>query len=80
MKRLYSIEEAAAELAPVFTIDWLRKHMSDIPHTKSGKGSGRAGRVGFTEAHLAEILAKFEVRPEPKPEGASSLVTRRRAS
>lgn len=63
----YSIEQAAARLGHVATADWLRHHLDEIPHVKSGKGSGRAGRVAFTEGHLAEILAMLEKRPEASP-------------
>jgi hypothetical protein len=61
--RLFGIKEAAAELAPLFTEAWLRGHIKEIPHIRVG--NGRGGRIGFTEAHLEEIVAMFEVRPEP---------------
>jgi hypothetical protein len=47
-----------------------RAAAGEIPHTRSGKGRGRAGRLAFTERHLAEILLMLEVRPDgaPRPE------------
>lgn len=82
MARVYNIEQAAAELAPVFTAGWLRGHIDEIPHIRAGEGNGKAGRIGFTDAHLAQILAKYEVRPPaPEPEAEfKSIRTRRRAS
>ena len=62
-----TIEQAAERLGSTFTVDWLKGHLHEIPHVKSGKGTGRAGRVGFTEAHLAEILLMFEQRPDETP-------------
>lgn len=60
----YSVEQAAERLGHVVTADWLKHHLEQIPHVKSGKGTGRAGRVAFTEGHLAEILLMLEKRPE----------------
>lgn len=76
--RTYSIIEAGEQLAPVVTAGWLKRHIREIPHLRMGPGRGRAGRIGFTEAHLVEILAMHEVRPVSVPEPASSIVTRRR--
>jgi hypothetical protein len=62
----YSIEQAAERLGHIVTVDWLKKRVDDIPHLKSGSGRGRAGRIAFTDQHLAEILAMLEKRPTPK--------------
>ena len=75
----YSIEQAADRLGPIATVDWLKHNMDRIPHLKSGLGNGRAGRVAFTEAHLAEILHMLEKRPAPAVDGPSefrSIATR----
>jgi hypothetical protein len=84
----YDCDQAAARLGSTFTPDWLKRHARELPHIKSGKGRGRAGRIGFTEAHLAEILVMFERRPAAapapsSPDDFSSVVSRgggRRAS
>lgn len=75
-RRLYSIEQAAEELSPVVTVGWLRKHLSEVPHVKTGSGTGRAGRIGFTDEHLAEIVKFIEKRPAAPVSGP---VTRRRS-
>lgn len=77
----YTITEAAERIGPAVTVDWLKHHIAELPHTRSGKGRGRAGRVAFTEAHLHEILLLIEKRPEgspgpTKPEEFHSVVTR----
>lgn len=76
----YSIEEAAERLGPVCSVGWLRKHLHTVPHIRSGRGRGRAGRLAFTGAHLIEIVAMLEVRPDdsslPNPEDLA-VVTRR---
>jgi hypothetical protein len=79
----YSCENAAARIGDAVTADWLKRHASagQIPHTRSGKGRGRAGKIAFTEAHLFEILQLIEKRPtgerttEPAAE-FSSVVSR----
>lgn len=82
----YNVQQAAERIGPAVTVDWLKKHIKEIPHTRSGEGRGRAGRVAFTEAHLAEILQLLEKRPESmpapdQPEDFRSVVSRgRRAS
>lgn len=80
----YNIEQAAERLGPICTADWLRKHAKDLPHVRSGKGTGRAGRIGFTEGHLAEILTLLEQRPESMPAptepGEFRSVTSRRSA
>jgi hypothetical protein len=82
----YTVEQAAERLGPAFTIDWLAKRAArdEIPHGKTGNGTGRGGRLYFTETHLAEILLMFERRPEsvpaPSQPGDFTPVTRRRAS
>lgn len=80
----YNPREAAARIGAAVTEDWLKKRAAadEIPHTRSGKGRGRAGRIAFTEAHLAEILQLLEHRPAamPAPSGPDDdwgLVTRR---
>lgn len=75
----YSVEEAAERLGHVVTADWLRKRVDQLPHVKSGNGSGRAGRIAFTDAHLAEILAGLEVRPVAAPTSESPVRRRRSA-
>lgn len=77
----YSLEAAAERLGGPFTPDWLRGHITEIPHIKVGSGNGRGGRIGFSESDLAEILLMFSVKPAPasKP-GDFTPVSRRRAS
>lgn len=79
----YSMEEAAERLGYGFTVDWLKHRIKDLPHIKTGGGHGRGGRVGFTEAHLAEILLMNERRPEgtghTTPDEFRSIVSRRSA-
>lgn len=80
----YTVEQAAERIGPAVTVDWLKHNLATLPHTKSGKGRGRAGRVAFTEAHLHEILLLIEKRPEgspgpSKPEEFRSVVSRRSA-
>lgn len=77
----YSIDQAAERLGHVVTPDWLRHHLSEIPHVKSGDGVGRAGRIAFTEGHLAEILLMLEKRPAgseptPGPQDFTSIASR----
>jgi hypothetical protein len=80
----YTLAEAAARLGPAFTIDWLKARVKrrEIPFGKTGSGNGRAGRVYFTEAHLAEILVMHEQRPDdaPQPPAGFTPVTRRRTA
>lgn len=80
----YSITEAAARLGGPFTVDWLRGHLAEIPHIKNGSGRGRGGRIGFSELHLAQIVAQFSVEPDTtapiEPRYASAVTRRRRAS
>lgn len=56
--RVRSTEEAAALLH--CTESWLKEkaRRREIPHTLIG------GRYGFTDEHIAEIIAQFERRPE----------------
>lgn len=76
-----SIEEAADRLGGPFTVDWLKGHIDEIPHLKVGAGTGRGGRIGFSEQHLAEIVLMFSVDPKPSSQpGDFTPVTRRRAS
>lgn len=76
----YDINAAAARLGGAFTVEWLRKRVNrgEIPHGKNGAGRGKAGRIYFTDAHLAEIIAMYEVRPASVPK--SGIVTRRRGA
>ena len=79
----YNVEQAAERLGGPFTVDWLRKHLAQIPHLRSGAGRGKAGRVGFTEAHLAAIITAHTVEPQPQAvrDGiAGSVRTRRGAA
>lgn len=77
----FTIEQAAARLGGPFTVDWLRGHLDEIPSIKVGGGTGRSGRIGFSEAHLARIVAMFSTEPEPGTQpGDFTPVTRRRAS
>lgn len=76
----YSVEEAAERLGPIVTVDWLKSNMHRIPHLKSGKGTGRSGRIAFTEAHLIRILDMLEQDPGQTPVDDYRPVTRRRAS
>lgn len=78
--KVYSVEQAGEILSPLFTAAWLRGHIDEIPHTRAGVGRGRSGRIGFTDAHLAEIVAMFEVRPAAPVAPKSSVVTRRRSA
>jgi hypothetical protein len=64
----YNVEQAAEKLGGPFTPDFLIGHLPEIPHLKLGKGTGRSGRIGFSELHLAEIVQMFTVEPsEPTP-------------
>jgi hypothetical protein len=63
----YNVTQAAGRLGPIVTVDWLKSNVHRLPHLKSGKGTGRAGRIAFTEAHLAEILLILEQRPAEQP-------------
>jgi hypothetical protein len=65
----YDVHAAAERIGPAVTVDWLRKHAQrgEIPHTRSGRGRGRSGRIAFTDAHLAEIIAQLEQRPAGSP-------------
>lgn len=56
LRVLYGYAEAAVALDLPET--WLRRHITELPHTKLGQ------HVKFTEAHLREIAEIFEVRPE----------------
>lgn len=82
----YNVDEAAERLGAAFTVDWLKARVKrgEIPYGKSGNGTGRGGRVYFTEAHLAEIVLKYEHRPESMPAPSRpedfTPVTRRRRS
>lgn len=77
-KLTFTVTEAAERLGAAFSPDWLHKHLADIPHGRTGNGTGRAGRVYFTAADLDEIVAQHKVhRPEPTRVGP---VSRRRAS
>jgi hypothetical protein len=78
--KVYSVEQAGEILSPLFTAAWLRGHIDEIPHTRAGDGRGRSGRIGFTEAHLAEIVAMHEVRPVGPVPPKSTVVTRRRSA
>lgn len=76
----HTVEQAAVKLGDSFSPDWLRHHIKELPHGRTGGGTGRAGRIFFTDADLAQIVAQFSVRPpEPKPARVGP-VTRRRAS
>jgi hypothetical protein len=77
----YTPAEAAERIGAAVTEDWLKKRAAAdlIPHTRSGNGRGRSGRIAFTEAHLAEILQQIERRPAENPEPApefTSVVSR----
>jgi hypothetical protein len=78
----YPIEQAAQRLGGSFTVDWLKGHLDELPHIKLGKGTGRSGRIAFSEAHLVAIVAMFTVDPAPasQPGDFSSVRGRRRAS
>lgn len=84
----YNCEQAAERIGAAVSSDWLKRHAraGDIPHTRAGKGRGRAGRLAFTEAHLAEILLIIEQRPDtlpapdPAPGEFTSVVSRGKRS
>lgn len=75
----FTPDQAAALLGDSFTADWLRHHIKELPHARTGSGTGRAGKICFTRAHLERIVALREVLPEPKPTRVGP-VSRRRAS
>lgn len=77
----HSIESAAARLGGPFTVDWLKGHIDEIPHIRTGKGRGRSGRIGFSEKHLEQIIAMFSVDPKPGTNpGDFTPLTRRRTA
>lgn len=77
-KLTFTVEEAAERLGAAFSPDWLRHHLADIPHGRTGKGSGRAGRIFFTATDLEQIVAQHAVRrPDPARVGP---VSRRRSA
>lgn len=55
---LFDYEDAATALGFKEGDTWLRRNITRLPHCKLGQ------YVRFTEAHLREIAAMFEVRPE----------------
>jgi hypothetical protein len=61
-------------------IDWLKQHTPKVPlpHYKKSLSRNGRGSVTFSDAHIAEIKAMFEVRPA-KPKRVRSLA-RGRAS
>lgn len=80
-------EQAAQRIGAAVTADWLKRRAmrGEIPHTRSGKGRGRSGRIAFTDAHLTEILRIIEQRPTapqndgtPQPAEFGSVVSRGR--
>jgi hypothetical protein len=52
----YTWQEAAAELR--VSVHWLRSNIDHLPHLRFGR------KVFFTDAHLDEIRAMHERRPE----------------
>lgn len=79
----YSIEAAAERLGAGFTVDWLKARVKrgEIPFVKSGKGTGRGGRVSFTEEQLRRIVAMYSHEPQPLTQpGDFTPVTRRRSA
>ena len=77
---IYDFAGAAAKLHPVVTESWLKRHVKELPHRKFGNGSGRAGRVGFTQADLEVILARYAVMPDAVAEASDGRITRRRSA
>lgn len=75
MNRNYA--DAAAELG--CSEAWLREHTPKrpLPHLKFGRSNGP---VVFTDAHIDQIRAMFEVAPLPAPavDDFRPLPTRRR--
>jgi hypothetical protein len=77
----HTLPEAARLLGGAFTIDWLKGHIDEIPHGKVGNGTGRAGRIYFTDAHLQRILLMFAVEPQAgTTPGDFTPLTRRRSA
>lgn len=78
----YTLPAAAEKLGGIFTVDFLKKNLHRLPHLKSGAGTGRAGRVGFSEEQLKQVIEICTVDPAPAEPAESfpSMVTRRRAS
>jgi hypothetical protein len=77
----YNIEEAAAKLGTAFTPDWLKHHINELPHGRTGTGTGRGGRIFFDADDLTEIVRRHKknVAPDPQPARVGP-VSRRRAS
>lgn len=72
------INQAAQRLGGGFTVDWLRNHLDQIPHVRTGGGTGRAGRIGFTEDHLRRIVEQFTIEPGSlRPDDDLTPLTRR---
>lgn len=77
----YTLEQAAQRLGGPFTVDWLKGHIDELPHIKVGGGTGRGGRIGFSEADLAAIVLMFRREPKPATDpGDFTPITRRRSA
>jgi len=61
MSEIISKRQLAARLGPLVSVSWIEAQCRarKIPHLLIG------GHYGFTEEHVAEILAMHERRPEP---------------
>ncbi len=74
----YSLAEASERLGGPFTVDFLKGHLAELPHIKTGAGRGRGGRVAFSEQHLIRIVDMFSVQPREIPvEEFPGMATRR---
>lgn len=78
----FDADQAADRLGRPFTADFLRGNLDRLPHIRLGHGRGRAGRVGFTQEHLDQIVRMHSVAP-PTPavvHEAFTPITRRRTA
>jgi hypothetical protein len=62
--------DAAAELR--VKESWLRERIGELPHIKYGGVRGK-GTVTFTDAHLEQIRAMFEIDPTSTAAAARSV-------
>jgi len=75
----FDYDQAADKLGAAISASWLKAHIKELPHRKFGLGTGRSGRVGFTQGDLDLILARFAVTPDEQAAN-DGRITRRRSA